>query len=418
MNSRIIKRRTKRLDYRLNEVKKTVNEFLYLEDDRIVDVLLAAYIANQAIDADPIWLLFIASSSNAKTELLRTFDGLDDVYFLSELTEKTFISGDKNPKGGKNPSLLFRLNNKILIFKDFTTVLSMYREKRAAIIAQMREIADGKFKKAFGTGEEINWKGKVGFLGACTHVYYKHHAVINTMGERFLIYRNDSKNFIRMGEKAAEMTGRETEFRKKMRKSFHKYCMQFENIRDPREIYVRVQPSVDDKIVHLATLAAVARTGVDRDRYTRTLNYAPHPEGPSRLIKQLKIIAIALALSHGKSNITKRIFKIVKKIASDAIPELRMEILQFLWKENAVHTDENSLSSGTKNWVRTSDVATGIKKPTNSVMLILEDLMTLRIVNRKIDDVARGERDRNKPYLWQISWEIYQSIKKTDFFDQ
>jgi hypothetical protein len=395
-----------------------VNEYLYLEDDRIVDVLLAAYIANQVIDADPIWLLIIASSSNAKTELLRTFDGLDDAYFLSELTEKTFVSGDKNPKGGQNPSLLYRLNNKVLVFKDFTTVLSMYREKRSAIIAQMREIADGKFTKAFGTGDEIDWKGKVGFLGACTHIYFKHHAVINTMGERFLIYRNDSKDYIRMGKKAAEMTGRETEFRNKIRTSIHKYCKQFKNIKVPGRTNVRVQPKIDDKIIHLAKLVAVARTGVDRERSSRTLSYTPHPEGPGRLIKQLKVIAIGLALAHGKSNITKPIFKIVKKIASDAIPELRMEVLQFLWDENAIQNDKDDLSTRQKKWIRTSDVATEIKKPTSSVLMVLEDLMTLRIVNRKIDDFARGERERNKPYLWQISWEIYQSINETDFFDQ
>lgn len=416
--SRIIKRRTKRLEYPLGKVKKTVNKYLYLEDDRILDVLLAVYIANQVINTDPVWLLLIASSSNAKTELLRALDGLDDVYFLSEMTEKTFISGDKQPKGQQNPSLLFRITDKILVFKDFTTVLSMYREKRSAIIAQLREIADGKFSKAFGTGEEIAWEGKVGFLGACTHAYFKHHSVINTMGERFLIYRNDNINPIRMGEKAAEMTGKETKFRKKMKKSFHRFCKQFTKIEETVTINIRVRPKIDNKIIQLASLVAVARTGVDRDRYKGTLNYTPHPEGPARLVKQLKTMAISLAIVHGKSNITKNIINIVKKIACDAVPELRIEILKFLWDEKAIQDEKNYLSFQQKKWVRTSDVAIGINKPINTVKRVLEDLMTLKVVNRRIEDQGRGEKGRNQPYLWQISWEISQLIENTGFLDQ
>jgi hypothetical protein len=391
--SRKIKRRTKRLDYQLDEVKKTVKEYLYLDDDEIVDVLLAVYIANQVINTDPVWLLLIASSSNAKTELLRALDGLDDVYFLSEMTDKTFISGDKQPKGHRNPSLLFRLTDKVLVFKDFT-----------------------EFSKAFGTGEEIAWKGKVGFLGACTHAYFKHHSVINTMGERFLIYRNDKMNPIRMGEKAAEMTGKEDKFRKRMKMSFHRYCKQFANIEEPGKINVRVQRKIDNKIVHLANLVAVARTGVERD-YKGIVIFAPHPEGPPRLIKQLKTMAIALALSHGKSNITKNIFNTVKKIAHDAIPELRMEVLKLLWDVKAFQDNENYLSHTKKKWVRASDIAKGINQPPNTVKRVLEDLMILKVVESK-EDQGKGEKGRNKPLLWRIKREIYQLIEITGFFDK
>jgi hypothetical protein len=236
------------------------------------------------------------------------------------------------------------------------------------------------------------------------------------MGERFLIYRIDNFNSIRMGKKAAEMTGKEAEFRKKMSRSFHKFCNQFANIRKRGKIPVRVQPKVDDKIVHLACLVAVARTGIDRDRYTKIILYPPHPEGPARLIKQLKTLGFALAFVHGKSNITKPIFNIVKKVACDAVPELRMEILSYLWDQEAI--EEDYFSDQTGSSVRTSEIAKGINKPISSVKMVLEDMMTLGIVNRDIEDSASGEKERNKPYLWQISREISKSIDKTEFLDQ
>ena len=73
------------------------------------------------------------------------------------------------------------------------------------------------------------------------------------------------------------MTGKETEFRNKMRTSIHKYCKQFVDLKEPGKIKVKVQRKVNEKIIHLANLVAVARTGIDRDRYTRILNYTPHP---------------------------------------------------------------------------------------------------------------------------------------------
>ena len=159
-----------KLKYPLSEVKTIANKWLHLEDDTIIDVIIATHIANK-IGGDPIWLLTIAPPSNAKTEILRAFNDHPDTYFLSSLTASTFISGKKAEKSDPNPSLLFKLNDKTLILKDFTTILSMRHEQRQEIISQLREIHDGSCSKAFGTGQTIFWKGHVGLIAACTPIY-------------------------------------------------------------------------------------------------------------------------------------------------------------------------------------------------------------------------------------------------------
>jgi hypothetical protein len=86
----------------------------------------------------------------------------------------------------KNGSTSITLGDGIFLAKDFTSVLSMRREKRGAILGQLREIHDGEFKRDFGTGESKIWKGRVTIVAAVTPVLDQFYAVFSVLGERFL----------------------------------------------------------------------------------------------------------------------------------------------------------------------------------------------------------------------------------------
>jgi hypothetical protein len=117
---------TKELEFPLSKVKEAVRPWLFLEDEGIIDVMCATVIANQ-FRTDPLWMILIGPPSHAKTELLRALDGHPSAYFLSNLTPATLVSG--KPKKGPDPSLLPKLNDKTLVMKDFTTILTMRSEK-------------------------------------------------------------------------------------------------------------------------------------------------------------------------------------------------------------------------------------------------------------------------------------------------
>ena len=131
---------------KLADVKRVVNKWLYLEDPYIIDVILSVYVANR-IEGDPVWMMLIGPPSSAKTELLRSFDGHENAYFLSSLTPSTLVSGMPQKKNMEDPSLLLKLDDKLLVVKDFTSILSMRSESQQEIIAQLREIYDGKYSK-------------------------------------------------------------------------------------------------------------------------------------------------------------------------------------------------------------------------------------------------------------------------------
>ena len=110
------------------------------------------------------------------------------------LTEPALLSGtpkkdtSRSAKGG----LLREIGEfGILLAKDFTSILSMHRESRAAVLAALREVYDGSWTRHLGTdgGKTLTWSGKVAVLAGVTPTIDSHHAVMASMGERFVLYR-------------------------------------------------------------------------------------------------------------------------------------------------------------------------------------------------------------------------------------
>jgi hypothetical protein len=388
------------LKYPLSEVKGVANKYLYLEDDSIIDVMIATHFANQ-LDTDPIWLLNIAPSSNAKTELLRAFNDHPNTYFLSNLTASTLISGQKN-KNKSNPSLLFSLDGKTLILKDFTTILSMRHEQRQEVIAQLREVYDGSYSKAFGTGETISWNGHVGLIAACTPIYDRYYGVIGTMGDRFLLYRSNNNNTEKMGELAQDTVGQESGMREALKTSVHKFINQLDTTKN---IKFKKDETVHKQIVYLACFCAYARCPVDRDSYSRHVLYQPEPEGPARLVKQFTQLGMALAMIHSKNIIDLQTYEIIKRIGRDLISTQRLKILKFLWDKRAFEH--------LKHWQRTKEISNGVNMPVNTSMLLLEDLMTVGVLRRELEDPDLEK----SPYLWQIADQIYKWISYAEVFE-
>lgn len=390
------------LAYPLDKLKEVIGEWLIIENLNIVDVITAVYVANK-FDSDPLWLLLIAPPSNAKTELLRGLDGHQDAYFISNITPSTLVSGQIVKGKTPEPSLLLRLNDMFVVMKDFTTILSMRSEQQQEIMAQLREAYDGKYTKIFGNGKEIRWEGRFGLIGACTPVYDSHYGVIGSMGERFLLYRTDAKNGYEMGMQAQRVVGQEKQMREEISSAIHRFISQFETLDD---VHISTSETIKQKIVNLSCFCAYARCPVERDRYDKTIKYEPLPEGPARLVKQLIQIGSALAIVNGKDGIDDEIYQTVKKIGRDIIPMQRIKIIKNVWGFRATEI--------TGEWVKIVEVSEAINMPGTTVKLLLEDLMTVGIMNRKLGEPA--EVGGRPPWLYQISEKSCGFITGGDVF--
>lgn len=391
------------LKFPLGEVKQVVHKWLYLEDDRIIDVMIATHLANR-FTTDPTWTLIIGPPSSTKTELLRSFDGHPEAYFLSNLTPSTLVSGKSVKRNGKlvNMSLLPSLNDKTLVLKDFTTVLSMRSENQQEILSQFREIYDGSYSKGFGNETGLfEWKGRVGLLGACTPVYDKHYGVIGVLGDRFLLYRTNNETNQEMGLRAQKMVGQEEQMRQEIKEVVHTFIDQFTNL---DHSHFQEDPTTNNMIVTLACFCAFGRCPVDRNPYDKTIEYTPQPEGTPRLVKQFMQVGMSLALIYGKDRIDGEVYEVLKKIGRDLIPEQRLKIIKYLWESQAF---EHLMG-----WEGTTDISQALKTPKTTMVRKCEDLMLVGLLERQLS----GETE-NQGYKWQFNQRAYDMMKGAQMFE-
>lgn len=170
---------------KLADIKQKFEEYIVIRDERIIEMVLVSLVGNLLIERDPVWLMVVAPSSGGKTTLLMPASGIQQVHFIDDLTEKTLLSGYKVK--GKEMSLLKTIGSGILGFSDFTNILSKNPISRGEVLSQMKMVYDGNFTKRTGTGS-IEWKGKMGFLGASTPDIYTYLESGRSMGERFIYY--------------------------------------------------------------------------------------------------------------------------------------------------------------------------------------------------------------------------------------
>ena len=365
-------------------LEEIVHKWLLINDKGLIRVLVATVIANK-LKADPVWLFIIAAPGGSKTELIRGLNKVDKVYSISDLTPQTFLSGEKNNKTG---SLLLRLPfGTIFTYKDFTTVLTMHRDKQQAIISQLREIFDGYYRKEFGTGETKDWVGKIGFIAGVTTVIDRHHEIYSVLGERFVQYRPIQPDRIALAKKAISNSGGEDLMREEIQNAMADYIS---GIKIPEE-KITAPDWLIDKVAHLASFVVKARSGIIRESYhTREIEQIPDPELPTRLAKQLITLATAFSLMND-GQFTEDDYSLIYKIGLDSLPAKRKLTIEALLKQ--------------EDYLETSEFAIAIGYPTNTTRRILEDLQGLQLIDKQ--PKWKGTSDG-----WKIKNSTIDDLKK------
>jgi len=367
------------------QLEAVIAKWLLIKDRWIIKVMAGIVLANK-LKGDPVWLFIVAASGGTKTELIRGLNSIHGIYPISDLTPQTFLSGEK---GNKNASLLLRLpaESTILTYKDFTTVLTMHRDKRHAILSQLREIYDGYYRKEFGTGETKTWIGKMGFIAGVTSVIDSHQTIFQVLGERFIQYRPEQPDAIALARKAMANSGGEKPMREEIENAFADFIA---GIQIPEEAAL-ISEDCKDRIAHLAAFCVRARSGIIRDGFSsREIDLIPDSEMPTRLAKQLITMASAFALIGNAT--PEEDYELIYKIGMDSLPHKRKKTLETLLKA----TSE----------LETADIAMKIGYPTNSTRRILEDLHGLRLTERMHE--GQGYADR-----WLISDNAKELLEKS-----
>jgi hypothetical protein len=246
---------------------------------------------------------------------------------LSTLTPQTLLSGWRPGQLEKSSSLLLRLPKPaILVLKDFTTILKMRPEHRSAILAQLREVYDGHYSASYGTGNDLNWDGKVGVLAAVTNVIDQFSIYEQMLGERFLKIRLVPAARLATGRKALENASREWGMKMALREAASKF------LKSPRRMPKDIEFGArqKDRIVALADLIAMSRTTPHRDPYSKAIDALVDPEMPSRLARQFGLLVRSLASIRGHQRVEETDISTTCRVAFDSLAVLRRSMFQTL----------------------------------------------------------------------------------------
>lgn len=370
----------------LRDVEKVFESFLLMEDRDFVRLVLATIIGNQLPGKRPIWLMIVAPSSSGKTTLLNAVHGLKlntrageefhPIHDISDLTENSFASGMM--RHDTETSLLHKIpDGGLMVFKDFTSVLSKRSEAKMIIMSQLREIYDGRYIKRTGTGQDITWQGKIGAIAGVTEVIYRHIESLSVMGDRFMLYQvsqPDRKKVLRFKlEKEREGITEDDQMIIAKEKVQDYLQRAFDNLQPS---HLKLPDKIEDEIIDVADFCTTVRSGIVINEYTQKIQFVPQPEMPARMFEQMIALGSTLAymrtLDDPKANIenalTENDFKLMYKIAFDSIPVTRRIALRYLTQY--------------KQGVTTAGLATKINYPSDVVRNWLEQLNALGAVNR------------------------------------
>lgn len=362
------------------EVVKVYRKWMHMPSDEVLRVMFGTIFANK-IQGEPIWLFLVAPPGGSKSELLMSLRH-SSVETTTSITPHTLISGVKF-QGNNDPSLLPKLNNRILVIKDFTTILSMHFSHRDEIFGILRDCYDGKTEKHFGMGYKRSYVSRFGILAGVTPKIEEFGSIHQSLGERFLKYRLDT------GEKATTEADRirralsninkEGEMREELMQIASKVLSM--PLPDPLPT---IPEGIFEQIVNLAQTCAMMRGVVSRNQYTQQVAYKPATEVGTRLAKQIAKLAVGVAVYLQKPEVDLETYSLVARVAMDTAPDIVEEIVRVLWVK--CPNPEDVMTS--------RDISAVTRLPQGTCLRILQDLELLRLVDR------RGQGGK---YEWKVA---------------
>lgn len=343
------------------------------------------------IPGDPIWLFLVGPPGAGKSLILDSFNTARDyAVCMSKMTDTSLVSGWK--ADGEDVSMIPRLNEKCLVIKDYTTIISLPAGTQEKLYGVLRDVYDGEFITKYGNTSEMTEYNNINFsfIAGVTDAIHRNDRA--ELGERFLKVELLERDYDPRELIHAAMTGTNLkhERAKVLRDSVHAYLT---NPIDTSSL-PEIPAWMGAKLVSLSQLLANIRTNVARSGADRSLMYRPRPEVGSRPAAQLMRLAQCLCYVLGKDKADDEIYRLCHKVAMDTCIGLQQEVAEYLYKRTK-----------SKKGITAGYIATKIRLSDSHTKRILEDMMEIGIVENDWVSNGSGNRGRQSK-VWRLTPEL------------
>ena len=289
---------------------------LYQITDLMGIIILLGISSAHDIPGEMLWVRMYGGSRSGKTEILRAIAEHEDSVKMEAVTPAAVRGG---LKGGHR--LLQRINGKLVITKDFASILTSRKDARNELAGLLRSVKDGSLTADFGTEDGyVHQQCIFDWLIGTTGVYAQFKTMEDLLGSRYIdlnwrtshreeislkALENDDRLVSEIRPKAAHLVGRV--------------------IDDAKERPVPVIPGdLKRTIASWADFTARLRTPVARDSQHR-IRLKPAPEVGTSLSQNLHRIARSLL----RIGIRAEDLKLyLARLYYDCVPYSRMQILK------------------------------------------------------------------------------------------
>lgn len=368
------------------------SKWLYLPNPDVLDVMFGTLIANR-LDGDPLWLFLMAPPGGTKTELLNTISAGPNIYSTSSITARALVSGGVMAGGG-DPSLIPKLDQKVLVVKDFTVVLNAPQMARDEVFGILRDAYDGKTEKDFGNGLHRTYTVKFGFISGVTPAYEQYTEGNTSLGERFLIYKikipDSAIEREKYLERAAKNAGRETQMREELA------AIGRAVLKHDFKVVPQVPTAMEKKVRALAQYTSKMRGTVTRDRFTKEITHGAYSEIGTRLVKQYTKMLFGLGMYNGLKTVDNRSYGIVKHMALSTVPQRLEQCVHYMYDEDC------------DNYYLTSDLADMLQLPSLTTERQLENLKQLGMLEAKKSNLGKMQ--------WKLSEDCVYLIEEAGLY--
>ena len=368
----------KNMTYDLKKLTEEFSKHLKLDDTKLMmlHTTLATMLSRQ-MEGTPIWIIFVGASGDGKSEITISLDDKINTFMIHEITSNTLVSGfQKFKKVGRthvkvNCDLAPQLDNKVVLIPDMAQILKLHPNEKAKVWAQLRELYDGRASKKTGNMEEQKRYDnlRITLIACSTPAIDSQILIHQDLGTRELIFRTDYDEMDKKDNQGLMNKVWDNEGHEDLMRTSLKYAVS-EFLKDRKIKKIDISSEVKEELESCVEVLRHLRATAEIDSFSGELISLVYPEQPTRALKQLKRIFIAL-----------------KSLDNNYPDELALQIIRHIVKSSCSFNRWlvlSGLTSFNGLEVSVNDLAQKIKLGTKTIYRELNILWNLRLIDRII----------------------------------